>query len=423
MDTNGKELKGESDVFRILGWGLRRYAWLIVLSVLALGFLVPAQLAQTPESYDAQAQVGPTEPLNLPNLDPLPRLGETVFTNGAVADAVRNAFVPPLPPSAAVIPDRVELVAAQDNIVFTVIGHGPTPAAAQQAANTAAVTLTAELNKYTRPVGAFAIQRLATTPTEPVPTIGGPIALALGILAGLLAGVGLVVTVLAWRRPVVDAGGAEAATGAPVFARVRLAHSSNRIRGLPQLSHRLRSRPVEVLYLTGAHATARARRRLAAELTDILGRTRSVTAVTGDDPRAAVIEGPQDQLLESSDASLLIVDGPSQRDMATRPLRSIALLVVREGVGYASLRKQAESYLDGGPSGIVLVSRSAWDPRNWWPGRRRPKRPPREQPPSSPAPHLKPSKSRTPEQVGSERDTEAARTARPGPALDGLVQG
>lgn len=208
--TERRYATSERDEVSALGWGLRKYAWLVVLAMLALGVAVPAGLrAGSPTRYQAAAQVGPTAQLNLPNLAPLPRLGETVFADGAVAGAVRQSYNPPLPGSESVIPSRVKLVAPQDNLVFTVLGRGATPAEAKGLANVAAGTLTEELNKYGDAVGTFAIQRAASTPASPISSITGSFAVATGLLAGLLVGVGIIALILGWRRPVRDGAAAE----------------------------------------------------------------------------------------------------------------------------------------------------------------------------------------------------------------------
>src|SRR5690349_13241284 len=104
----------------MFGWGLRRYAWLVILFMAGVGVLGPWLLARGPTQFDAQAQVGPTGPLTFNNLDPLPTLGESVFNNGAVAATIRKSVIPPLPHTVSVIPQKVELVTSQDNVVFVV---------------------------------------------------------------------------------------------------------------------------------------------------------------------------------------------------------------------------------------------------------------------------------------------------------------
>jgi len=287
---------------------------------------VPWLLSRGPVQYDAQAQVGPTDPLTFGNLDPLPRLAESVFTNGAVAASIRHSVTPPLPPSVNVIPQQVSLITAQDNVVLVVEGHAPTPRAAARYANLAAATFTEELNKYAHSVGAFAVQKLALPPAAPVQRIGATTAAVIGVLAGLLAGLGAVVLLIAVRRPVVDAHSALQATGAQGFGRLRLVRSGHGVRGLPNLIRQLREHPVGVLLLVGPRSTRSERRMLAAELSDILGTSR-----------------------------MTIVEDPSQAQIAGRQDDSLVLLVVPEGISHRALSTLADQYLDGRQCGVILV--------------------------------------------------------------------
>jgi len=327
------------DVLGVLGWGLRRYAWVVAVFVLGVGLLLPWLLNRAPTHYDAQAQVGPTDVLSFNNLDPLPRLGESVFTNGAVAATIRTSVDPRVPAQVSVIPQRVELVTAQDNVVFMVVGHGSTPRAAARYANLAATTFTEELNKYAHSVGSFAVQKLPTPPASPVqPPLGSALAALIGVVAGLLAGVGAVVMVLAVRRPVLNGTSAEQVTGARAFGRLRLARSADGMRGLPQLCHRLRVEDCPLLLVAGPHRTSRLRQTLVNELARLLSQ-RPVT----------------------------IIDGPTQWQVAERPDSSLVLLVVPEGIGHTALVRQAEKYLDGGRAGVVLVRGQRWRPFRWRP--------------------------------------------------------
>lgn len=326
------------DVLGVLGWGLRKYAWVVALFVVLVGVLLPWLLGRAPTQYEAQAQVGPTDTLTFSNLDPLPRLGESVFTNGAVAATIRQSVDPPVPAAVSVIPQRVELVAAQDNVVFVVMGHAPTARAAARYANLAATTFTEELNKYAHSVGSFAVQKLAVPPALPVKQVGGTLAAAIGVAAGLLAGVGAVLLLLAIRRPVLSPASAEQATGARAFGRLRLASSADGVRGLPQLCHRLRTEGTDLLLVAGSPRTARLRVGLVNELVRSLAQ-RPIT----------------------------IVDGPTQWQVAERPDSSLVLLVVPEGIGHAALARQAEQYLDGGRTGVVLVHGHGWHPFRWRP--------------------------------------------------------
>lgn len=314
------------DATGIFGWGFRRYAWLLVLFTAGVGLLVPWLLNRGPAQYDAQAQVGPTAPLTFHNLDPLPRLGESVFTNGAVAATIRNSTSPPLPQTASVIPQRVELVTAQDNVVFVVVGHAATARAAARYANLAAVAFTAELNKYSHSVGSFAVQKPAAVPATPAPKPGGGLVAAAGVLAGFLAGVGAVLLLLAVRRPVLSLETARDATGAESFGRLVLARAGGGVRGLPQLIRSLREKRAETLLVVGPRQLRAERPALVAGLSEILGP-----------------DGPS------------IIEQPSTAQLMAKPESSWVLLVVPEGIGYTALRRQAERYLDGRNCGVLLV--------------------------------------------------------------------
>lgn len=354
-------MRDSGDVFSVLRWGLKTYAWVVVASVLLLGVLLPWTLRQVPEQYDAHAQVGPTEVMNLPNLDVMPRVGETVFSNGVVAQAVRESVNPPIPQTESVIPQRVELIAAQDNIVFTVVGHGPTPRSAEHAANVAAARFTQELNKYDALVGSFAIQRLASPPVEPVERIGGAMSVAIGVLAGLAAGIGVVALLLVWRRPVVDAGGVRETTGVPVLGRVVLGGSHSRTRGLPQLVRLVNSGGTNVLFLAGPKNTRRARKQLATELRHVIGWSRDVVWFEGKGDQARKVHRADGE--QRTHDPLVIIDDPTPAEVATRPASSLTLLVVREGIGQSALGREAEIYFDGESAGVVLVRGSRWRTR------------------------------------------------------------
>lgn len=340
-----------ADVLGVLRWGLRRYSWIVAAFVVALGVLLPTVLSSVPEEYEARAQVGPTKELRLPNLDPLPRLGESVFDNGAVAEAVRRSFDPALPATDPVVPERAELVAAQDNIVFTVVGRSSDPATAQHVANVAAGRFTQELNKYVTPVGSFTIQRLAVAPGQPVPQMGGTVATGIGVLAGLVAGIGVVALILLWRRPVIDSATVRTTTGAPVLGQVSLGFRT-RTRGLPQLCRTVVAGPTDMLLLAGTRDTRHARRILCDELTDMLAWARPVVVYGEGDDVSRIEE--RDEAGRGGDP-VVIIDAPTQAELVTRPPNSLTLLVVREGIRYVALRDQVEANLDGGPAGVVLV--------------------------------------------------------------------
>lgn len=355
-----------SDAFEALGWGLRHYWWMILFSVVAFGVLAPS-LMIGPERYDAQAQVGPTGRLSVPNTDLLPRIALSVFENGTVADAVRESYAPPLSRSTSVIPERVELLETQDNVILTVEGHGETPETARANANVAASSLAAELNKYTRPVGSFAVQKLAVAPPTPAERMSPQMAVALGVLVGLVAGLAGITMVLAWRRPVLDVGSAQRVTGTPVLASLKIPAPEHEVEGLPVLARRVLTAEVDLVFLTGMADTASMRRRLLDELAELVGRVRPVRVVSGGSLESSrrAAEDASDRrdgakAKESGDATndLVIVHEPNQVEMATRTHESLLLLVVKQGTGQETLSKVARQHLDVPSRGIVLASAS-----------------------------------------------------------------
>jgi hypothetical protein len=355
-------MNGGADAFGALGWGLKKYAWLVALFVIVVGVLVPFALTRGADVYEARAQVGPTGQIKLPNLDPLPRLGESVFNNGSVEIALQQALGEQ--PDASVIPSRAELVTSLDNVVFTVVGRGPNPEAARHMAEVAAATFTVELNKYSSSVGLFQIQKAPDLPSKPVAKIGGPITIVLGALAGLLAGIGAVALLLVWRRPVVDAAGAADATGTPVLGRVRLGRSGDtrNVAGIAPLCRRLLGSRGDTILIASAPNATSERHELAMAITGVLSRALHVDVVQGGQgqafARSSAVGGAAGAASPSPE--LLIVDGPSPDVVAMRPDSSMTLLVVRPGIGLNTLRRTAEQYLDGGPAGVVLVDRAHW---------------------------------------------------------------
>lgn len=345
-----------TDVTGVIGWGLRRYAWLAALFVIGLGVVVPASLARAPDQYEATAQVGPVRVLRVPNLDVLPRLATDLFQSVPTSDEVKRAAG--VPESGSLAPDQLELVAAQDNIILTVVARSDSPAAARDTANVAATRFVQELNLYSQPVGSFSITRLATTPDEPVPTLAGPLAWGAGIAAGLLAGVGAVSLLLLVRRPVIDPVAAEQESGAPVLGRVTLDRHGSSTTGMTQVCHRILSRPTGMVLLVGPLNTRRERGEMAQELAVWLRPVRRVISVPSRDLLSDVASATA-TVPAADDEDLLIVADASPVEVVTRPERSLTLLVVREGIPRPSLHEQAQQYLDGGSAAVVLVRRES----------------------------------------------------------------
>lgn len=363
-----------ADAFRVFRWGLRKYAWVVVLFVLGVGVVVPLVQASTPDVYEAKTLVLPAS-LTAPNLDVIPRLGDSVFASGEVEKDVRDLLQ--LDSGANVLPKYVELVSAQDNPSFTVIGRAGNPEDAAQLADVAASTFTQEMNSTTaQSIGSFAIARTADPPADPVPALGGGrFALVIGVLAGLVAGVGAVGLLLMLRRPVLDPSTAGGVTGTPVLGRVQMRRSGGQLSdrdvvGIAPLSRRLLGSHAPVVMLVSPGSAVAQRRQLASALAAVLSRARRVRLASGGDlDREASAQasslawgapepGQEAGTSSGAEPELVLVDGPTLPERAARSDMTMMLLVVQVGISETSLREAAEEYLDGEGVGVVLVDRA-----------------------------------------------------------------
>ena len=353
----GLGMNQRADVTGVVGWGLRRYAWLIALFVIALGVVIPGVIEQRAEQYQATAQVGPVRTLRISNVDVLPKMATDVFSNVLTDPLVKQAAGATGPgPLGA---DQVEMVAAQDNIVFTIVAHSTDPQRALETANVAATQFVDRLNVYSQSVGAFSVTDLADTAPQPVPSLGGPMAWALGIASGLLVGFGAVALMLLVRRPVIDVATAEQESGATVLGRITLERGDAGASGMTQLCHRIVSQPTRMVLMAGPKGMRRERHQLADEMVFWLSRVRHVISIGSREP---VEEFGAASLAErtSDEDTLVIVNDASPVDVATRPERSLTLLVVNEGISRSALHEQARQYVDGGSVAMVLVRQGRW---------------------------------------------------------------
>ncbi len=367
-----------ADVTGVLAWGLRRYAWLITLFVIVLGVVVPGVIEQRREEYQATAQVGPVRPLRISNVDVLPKLGTDVFDYVLSDPQVKQAAG--LTGSQSLSREELSLVAAQDNVVFSVVARGTDPVATSNLANVAASVFVDELNIYSQSVGTFSVGHLADVPTQPLPTLGGPVTSVIGVASGLLFGIGVVALLLVVRRPVIDVTTAELESGAEVLGRITLGRGRASATGLTQLCHRIVSKPTRMVLMAGPRRQRRHRHELADEMVLWLSRVRHVMSIGSREP---VEEFGAASLAERtvSDDELIIVNDASPVDVATRPEQSLTLLVVPEGISRSALHEQARQYVDGGAVAMVMVREATW--LESLRGRRSSARPPVRSPRSS----------------------------------------
>lgn len=366
--TATKQMSGQvgADVITALRWGVRRYAWLVVLCVLTVAVLVPAYLTSRPVEYQATALVV-AQRLDM-DLIALPRLGEAVFDNGEVARVVNTAFGD-AGDAEDTVPQRVSLITEEDSIVFQVLGLDESPQTAAALANLAAETLTDQLNAPGEGVGLFALQTRAVLPTKPVAQLSSlsvllPIALAAGVVLGLAAVAGLLLV----RRPVLDTGGAFEVTGVPVLGSVSLPRthedqwpSSQEVSGIVPLCRRLLAFEVHTVVMVGPAGTVRARRQLIAAMSDVLSRARHVGGPVADSSvtDAAAAYCSDRHATWSVDArvgvppTLLLLDGTEPLTIAQLAEGALTVLVVMSGTSTSALRAAVTTQL--GIDGDMLL--------------------------------------------------------------------
>ena len=337
-------MDGGSDVFGTLMWGLRRYAALVLAMVLLLGVLVPFVLSRRTAEYQATAQVGPSGPLVLPNTNPLPRIAESVFNNGAVEESVRTLIKQP---NGNIIPSKVQLIAAQDNVVLEVVAHARTATQAMDIATQAAQAFVIELGKYQESVATFQLQHRAVLAKKVPKVAGGSASVALGLIAGLLAGVALVGLVLVFRRPVVDASTAQDITGSPVIGRIKLPRHGPPggvdDRGIGLLCRRLLATPASTIHVVAPNQAQA--RLLAASMTEAFGQMRA-----GRRPQKRTAgQGSVSPL-----PKVLAPEGAEAWRSSTDD-QSYTVLLAPEGISTRTLRLFAEGHDTGAPRGVVVV--------------------------------------------------------------------
>jgi capsular polysaccharide biosynthesis protein len=342
----GVRMESGSDVLATFFWGLRRYAVVVLAMVVALGVLVPVLLSSRAEVYQATAQVGPNSKLQLSNTNPLPRFAESVFNNGAVELNIRTMLKRT---SGNIIPSKVQLIAAQDNVVLDVVAHAPNAEQAILIANRAAETFVIQLNMYENAVAPFVVAHQAVFAKKVPKFAGGSVSIIFGLLGGLLAGVALVGLAMVVRRPVVDVSNAQDVTGSPVIGRIRLPrHGPVKLppddRAVGLLG-RLLDTSAETIHVAAPSQTQA--ERFAGLLTEVFGRMPVVTS----------LQKKQGAKPDSSSPRPMVV-APRGLDewFSAQDERSYTVLLAPEGISARHLRVFAEEHDTGAPTGVVLVT-------------------------------------------------------------------
>jgi hypothetical protein len=348
-------------------WCLRHYSWVLIACVLA-GAGAPLLLAPATANYEADALVVARQLGTRP--EALPQLGDTVFRDGAVAAAV--AADPAIGGSpSGMIPDRLDVVAAKDSVVLVVQAFDTEPVVAAHMANVAAAAFVDELNKPGAKVGQFAIQTEATVPFEPETLLPPRTRAALGGVAGLALGLGLVALLGVIRRPVVTARHVTDVTGVPLLGTVQLPRTRHGryagplgIRGIANVTRWLANIPPGRLLLISTRSADALRHRLFVMVGVALW---SVRTMRFDGPQN-LVEAIREHCAQLRDAGrrverrpdrsdeLVLVDGGSPFELVDPANSSVSVAAVAPlGTPRRRLRALAAEYTDGGLFGVVLI--------------------------------------------------------------------
>jgi hypothetical protein len=332
------------------------------------GAATPLLLAPAAPDYEADALVVARQLKTRP--EALPPLGETVFSDGAVAAAV--AADPSVGGSpAGMIPDRLNVVAAKDSVVLVVQAFDLDPIIAAQMANVAADAFVAELNRPGAGVGQFVVQTKAIVPSEPGTVLPPRTRAALGGLAGFALGLGLVALLAVIRRPVVSARHVEDAAGVPLLGTVQLPRTRHGryagplgIRGIANVTRWFAGAPPGRLLLISNRSADALRHRLFVMAGVALWTVRAMRFIGPEDLVGAIRQhcaqhrdaGRSVQRRPEPADELVLVDGGSAFELLDPATSTVSVAAVAPlGTPRRRLRALAAEYADGGLLGVVLI--------------------------------------------------------------------
>jgi hypothetical protein len=300
----------------------------------------------------------------------LPALAEGVFGTGAVARAV--AADPSVDVAAGrLVPGRLSVVAAEDSIVLTVQARDTDPETAARLADVAATAFVEELNRGGAGVGQFDLQQEAALPTEPTQEISPLLWAAVGGLAGLILGLGIVALIAAMRRPVVTPDDVVGAIGVPLLGTVHLSIGRRTgypgplgVRGIATVTRWLATVPPGRLLLISSPTAVAVRQRVYVMAAVALSTVRTVRFEAPDhlvdaieQHRAGLSDAgrPVKPAGDGADA-VVLVDGGSPLDLVDPATTNVSVVAVApRGTPRGRLRELASDYADGGLVGVVLV--------------------------------------------------------------------
>lgn len=338
-------------------WSLRMLWWIPVLCLLlgtAAGLLVLAQ----PTGYEAQAVVVARQLEADTKI--LPRYGSSVFNEGVVASQVAERLG--IADPAGLVPDKLNVVTAEDSIVFTVVGRDPDPNVAARLATAGAAVFATELSRGGPGVGTFSAQIQATVPTEPAEAFPPVLAAVLGALLGSVLGLGIVVLITVLRRPVVASEDVRTAAGTGLFGELTVPRRPagpvppQDIAGIAAVARRMADLPsARFLVVSDPDDTALRQRALIA-LGAVLAGQRT-TYLYGDpslnDELRRMCETP---VHDPGRAPIVLIDQSEPLallDETEAPL--MVLVVARKGMAASRLRAVTAEHVPSELLGVILV--------------------------------------------------------------------
>jgi hypothetical protein len=317
-------------------WVFRRHWWVVVLGALLGALLVPLLSVTRTPSYEAGALVvAQTWPQSVVAL---PRYGQSIFSSGAVAERVAAEL--DLNSPSALVPGHLRVQTPQDSLVYTVVGIDPDPERAAQIANLAAEAFVAELNKGGPTVGVFAVQSQAAPPAEPTEQgLGNRVAVAVGIAAGSVFGMGILLLLVLTRRPIVGLGDVLDELDVPGLALLTLPGARNApvepeaVSGIARLARSVLDSPATTVMLVSDDGDAAAREQVAQSLALALGSGRPVVYLGRSETESRVNQRLREagEQVPSADKTDRLVVVDVQSPLETLTVRDTAWTVVLVG--------------------------------------------------------------------------------------------
>ena len=361
-----------TDAVGVLGWGMRRYRGLFLACFLVGGLLVP-YLVVTNETPTESSALVIAQRLDM-DLEALPRYAEAVFTNGEVARAVATEF--PEVGEEDVVPERAAVLAEQDSLVLTVTGRDPDPRIAADIANVAANAYVQALNTAGAGVGLFVLQSEA----QPSSAGGGGrlgtvVAIALGLIAGLMLALAAVSVMLVARRPVIDPADATQLTGIPVLGIVGVPRTPRGTHARPEaftgivpVCRRLMALPTSTVVIVGSPRERSLRAELSVAMATVLMRVRDVRFV-GTAASESVVADRRSAMPVTTDEAgmgrlhISLVDSSEPLDLVQPPQDTATVLVASVGIRSTALRDAVLEHLGGAAEARILLVKRTRRPR------------------------------------------------------------